>query len=143
MYQIYQVGLNESLESIANKIGIDLSELRRLNGISDNAIVKVGSYIIIPTNQGKTNNYKKYIVKPGDSIYAIARDNNVDYMTLLTFNGLNKNDFIYPNQEILIPTSRTYITKENDTVKDVMDKFNLDMDRLQGLYLATDQTIIY
>lgn len=146
MYQIYQVGPNETLESIADNIGIDIFELRRLNGISDNAAIRTGSYIIVPNNNISpinNTNYKKYIVKKGDSIYSIARNNDVDFNTLLALNGLNKTDYIYPNQEIIIPTNRVYITKENDTVYDIMDKFNLDLNDLKDLLLVQDQTIIY
>ena len=76
-------------------------------------------------------------------MYAIAKENNIDLDTLLKYNGLNKNDYIYPNQEILIPSSRTYITKENDTVKDVIDRLNIDIDKLGNLYLLQDQAITY
>lgn len=145
MYQVYQVLLGETIESIAKKIGLPVDELRRLNGIGDNAIIKEGSYIIIPKNMINNDNmnYKTYIVKQGDNMYQIARDNNIDFKTLLKINGLKENDYIYPNQEIIIPNRNTYVTNNNDTVMDVMTKLNIKEDKIGNLYLQEDQIIFY
>ena len=143
MYQVYQIGPNETIDVIARKLGVSSEELRRLNGLVNGASVMSGSYIIIPSNNTMNMQKNKYIVKSGDNMYAIAKENNIDLDTLLKYNGLNKNDYIYPNQEILIPSSRTYITKENDTVKDVIDRLNIDIDKLGNLYLLQDQAITY
>ena len=145
MYQVYQVLLGETIESIAKKIGLPVDELRRLNGIGDNAIIKEGSYIIIPKNMINNDNmnYKTYIVKQGDNMYQIARDNNIDFKTLLKINGLKENDYIYPNQEIIIPSRNTYVTNNNDTVMEVMTKLNIKEDKIGNLYLQEDQIIFY
>lgn len=140
MYQIYQVGYNETLGSISNKLGISEDELRRLNGIGDNVSIREGSYIIIPTT--KSNNYTSYIVKPNDNLYQIARLNNIDLDSLLTLNGLNKNDYIYPNQEILIPTGKMYITKDNDTIGYLIN-MNIPLDKMKELKVVSDQIITY
>lgn len=140
MYQIYQVGYNETLGSISNKLGIPEDELRRLNGIGDNDRIREGSYIIIPTT--KSSNYTSYIVKPNDNLYQIARLNNIDLDSLLTLNGLNKSDYIYPNQEILIPTSKMYITKENDNIEYLIN-MNIPLDKMKKLKVVSDQIITY
>jgi len=84
----------------------------------------------------------------GDTLYDIARRNNVDVNTLLLLNGLNQNDFLYPGQEIVIPAnnSKIYITKEGDTLSKILDENNISFDELnrrnQNLYLLEDQMII-
>ena len=47
-------------------------------------------------------------------------------------NGLEINDYIYPNQEILIPKSgySYYITKEGDTLETVADTFKVTKNKL-------------
>ena len=142
MYQIYQVGPNESINSIANKLNIAVDELKRINGLSNNTNLMTGSYLIIPS-KGVKKDYNTYIVKPGDNMYMIAKENGIDLDTLISINGLNKDDYIYPNQEIIIPSNRTYITKENDKIKDIITKTNIDMDKLGNLYLMQDQIIKY
>lgn len=134
MYKIYQVG-NETLEDIAKKLNTSVDEIVKLNGTQN---IMPGSYIIVPANKDFTT----YIVKQGDNIYSIAKNNNVDYDTLLKVNGLDPNDYIYPNQEIIIPNRRVYVTKENETIKDIINKLNInDIKTIEDLYLLKDQMI--
>lgn len=134
MYKIYQVG-NETLEDIAKKTNSSVDEIVKLNGTSN---IITGSYIIVPAN----NDFITYIVKQGDNIYSIAKNSGIDYETLLKLNGLNPSDYIYPNQEIIIPNRKMYITNENETIKEVMNKLNLnDIKNIEDLYLVKDQII--
>lgn len=149
MYQVYQIQNGETIESIAIKLNTTSDELRRLNGIGDNATIREGSYIIIPNVTGNMNfnyndpNYKKYIVQKGDNIYKIARENNVDYNTLLKLNGLKNDDYIYPDEEIIIPIKNTYVTGENDKISDLLNKLNIKLSDIEDLYLVEDQIINY
>ena len=134
MYKIYQVQ-NETLEDIARKLNTTVDEIVRLNGTSN---IAPGSYIIVPSSRDFTT----YIVKQGDNIYSIAKNNGVDYETLLKINGLDQNDYIYPNQEIIIPNRRVYVTKENETIRDIINKLNIkDIKNIEDLYLVKDQMI--
>lgn len=134
MYKIYQVQ-NETLEDIARKLNTTVDEIVRLNGTSN---IAPGSYIIVPSSRDFTT----YIVKQGDNIYSIAKNNGVDYETLLKINGLDQNDYIYPNQEIIIPNRNVYVTKENETTREVMNKLNMnDIKNIEDLYLVKDQMI--
>lgn len=80
MYRVYQIQSNETLESIAQKLNTTADVLKRLNGIRDDILLKTGSFIIVPMVDDR---FKIYIVKQGDTIYSIARDNNLDYDLLL------------------------------------------------------------
>ena len=99
MYTIYQIMVGDTLESIASKFNTDVNNLLKINNIDNNTLFP-GNSIVVPRN----NSYlMEYIVKEGDTIYSIARKNNVSKDTLLSLNGLNEYDYIYPNQQILIP----------------------------------------
>ena len=39
----------------------------------------------------------------GDTLYNIASNNKIDVNLLAQLNGINKSDYIYPNQTLLIP----------------------------------------
>lgn len=80
MYRVYQIQSNETLESIAQKLNTTADVLKRLNGIRDDILLKTGSFIIVLMVDDR---FKIYIVKQGDTIYSIARDNNLDYDLLL------------------------------------------------------------
>lgn len=138
MYKIYQIIANETLDDIARKFNTTREELIRLNGNIDNLM---GSYLIVPNN----SEYETYIVKSGDNIYKIARDNNIDIATLLKINGLDNDDYIYPNQQILLPTNKMYITNESDTMGIILNKLGItpnEISNLDEIKVKGDQTII-
>lgn len=146
MYKIYQINNNDTLESIANYFNVNLDEMKKINGIIDNMELTKGSLIIVPSSEN-SENYKKYIVKKGDNLYSIAKNYNVDLDTLLKLNGLEKDDYIYPNEEILIPNKNMYIVEKNDTLFSVAKKLGKSVNELSNLndniYLKEDQTIIF
>ena len=143
MYSIYKIMFKDTLESIANKTNTTVDKLREINSRIN---LEPGSYIIVPANSDDA--FEMYIVKSGDTLYGIARDYNITVDDLITLNGLNKNDYLYPNQEIMVPTGKAniYITKSGDTIDKVLKNFNTDYEELKkqnrNLYLAQDQIII-
>jgi LysM repeat protein len=68
---------------------------------------------------------------------------------LIKLNGLDKDDYIYPGQEILIPNEnvRIYITEEGSTLRDAASKLGDDVNSIlmqnDTIYLQPDQLIIY
>lgn len=146
MYRVYQVQANDTLESIAQSLNTNVDVLKRLNGISDNMQLMPSSFIIVPVTDDR---FTTYIVKQGDTIYGIAREYGVDDDVLLKINGLNKEDYIYPNQEIIIPNKnyKFYVTTEGDTLESVVRNLNIDYNNLLGnnkeIFLIEDQLIIY
>ena len=74
--------------------------------------------------------YDKYIIKKGDTLYGISKQYNINPELLSLLNGLNMNDYIYENQEILIPKSgySYYLTKEGDTLNNMLDLFKVSYD---------------
>lgn len=146
MYRVYQVQEGETLESIAQNLNTTVDTLKRLNGINGVSELIPGSFIIIPMIDDR---FITYTVKNGDSIYSIAREYDVDPDLVLRLNGLEKDGYIYPTQELLIPTKnyKFYITKEGDTISSVVDNLQIDYNTLLGsnkeLFLEEDQLIIY
>lgn len=136
MYSVYEVRKNESLNDIANKLNISLEELISLNNNVNT--IKEGQLIIIPNE----NQYNTYVVKKGDNLYNIAKRYNVDEKIIELLNGLKENEYIYPGQKLLIPKDNVYVTKENDTVKKLLDS-GINLDNLYNIYLQNDQIIFY
>ena len=124
MYEIYKVQTGDTLDSIANKYGTTQALLLQINGLPDSYTPLPNSEIIVPLNQNST--YKYYTVKKGDNMYRIAEENNVNYELLLQINGLEKDDYIYPNQTILLPQNglSLYLTKQGDTLSEILENFN-------------------
>ena len=68
---------------------------------------------------------------------------------LSMLNGLDNEDYIYPNQVIMIPKEnvRIYITAEGDTLQNIIKVINADTNKFlmenNNLYLLPEQLIIY
>lgn len=145
MYEVYMVKIGDSMESIATSHDIDVDELRKINGLFSPNEVVVGSLLVVPV-MGKRN-YQYYTVKKGDSIYEIAKKYGIDYNLLLQLNGLDKDDYIYPNQSLMLPAEgiEFYLVKENETLQDILRKKRVSADDLiknnDKIYLREGQLL--
>ena len=146
MYKIYQVEYGDTIDLIANKTNTTTDNIKNINGINNDADLVVGSLIIVPNKNDMV--FENYKVKQGDSIYSIARLYNVDPNTLLLLNGLNKNEYIYPNQEITVPLKGVsiYVTKQGDTIDGIINNLGIDANTLnkenKRIFVMEDQLII-
>lgn len=143
MYDVYQIKVGDNINSIANMYNTTSEVIRTLN---PNSSFGVGTTIVVP----KINKYfEMYNIQKGDSLYEIARRYNTDYNLLALLNGLNVNDYIYPNTTIMVPKKdvKYYITKENDTIMSVNNLLDSDINRLldenKNIYLKEGQLIVY
>lgn len=144
MYSVYKIMFGDTLDSIANKTNTSVEELMNINSNID---MNVDSYIVVPANSN--DSFFTYIVKSGDNLYQIAREYNISAQDLASINGIKINDYLYPNQQIMVPTDGTniYVTKEGDTLDFVLDSFNTNYDTIKRqnkkIYLMPDQLIIF
>ena len=92
--------------------------------------------------------FEYYEIKKGDTLYDIARRYNINPELLASLNGLNNDDFIFPEQTILIPKSNYsyYITKKGDTLNGVGDIFGINNEELLKenpiIYLLEGQLLV-
>lgn len=99
--------------------------------------------------QLKSEYFDCYTVINGDTLYKIAKDNNMDVSLLAELNGINVDDYIYPNQVLLMPKAGSilYITAIGDTLQEIAKGLNVDINTLimqnKNLYLQPEQLIIY
>lgn len=145
MYDKYTVGYNESLNDIATYFNTTKEELMSINNLYDESMLRAGMDIAVPISN---DYFTTYTVNSGDNLYAIARRYNINPTLLAALNGLNMEDYIYPNQQIMIPKSgySFYITKDGDTLSLVADKFKKNADEIikmnQTIYLLPGQLMI-
>ena len=145
MYDIYTVNNNETITSIATKLNINPNLLSSIN----NNVVNLtpGMTLLIPKKNNEYFDY--YKVSKGDTIFNIARKYDVNINMLSMLNGLDNEDYIYPNQVIMIPKEnvRIYITAEGDTLQNIIKGINADTNKFllenNNLYLLPEQLIIY
>ena len=147
MFKIYRIMPGDTLESISVSMGINLDELKRINGIVGNPILIPGTNLIVPNREEDV--YMQYMVKQGDTIYGIARNNNIDKKILLLINGMEENDYIYPNEPILIPKENVglYLTEDGDTISSISENLsispNMMLEMNDTIFLSPNQIIVY
>lgn len=147
MYDVYTVKLGDTIEGISEIYNTDINELISLNGIIDLSNLKVGMKIIVPNDD--KNPYRYYTVKKGDTLDVLADRYNIDYKLLVKLNGLEEDDYIYPNQILIFPKVGVslYLTKRDDTISSVMESVGMNIYELiennQDIYLREEQIIVY
>lgn len=146
MYDKYLIKQGDTLDSIADRFNTTEAIILDLNNIAFPDMLRAGKEIIVPIN--KSTYFEYYTIKKGDTLYGIAREYNINPDLLAILNGLNSNDYIYPNQEILIPKSSYsyYVTADGDTISTVSKKFNIGQSELinsnETIYLLPGQLLV-
>lgn len=146
MYDKYLIKEGETLDDIASRFNTSVDMILNINDMYSREYLREGEEIIVPKNQESYFTY--YTVNQGDSLYQIARKYNINPSLLALLNGLNMEDYIYPNQRLIIPKSgySFYITKDGDTLEIVRDKFNKNWEDIlkynETIYLLPGQLMI-
>ena len=139
MYDIYQIKLNDTIESLANRYGTTIEELRRLN---PNSSFGVGSNIIVPTTK---EYFEVYTIEKGDNLYNIARKYNTSVDNLKSINNITT-DSLAIGQIIKLPStsstaSDTYIVKKGDSLYSIARTYNTSVDKLKEINNLTSNAL--
>ena len=125
---IYNVVRGDTLWGIARKNSISLNSLLGSNPkLSKSSKLSIGQEIMIPSagvavpspvtpisqvsETGSSSG--SYVVKSGDSLSRIARNNQVSLSSLMELNGMNSQSIIRPGQTLLIPSESSPVTAIN------------------------------
>lgn len=70
------------------------------------------------------------VVRRGDTLYSIARSNNVPLRDVIEANHLIPPYNLYPGQILRMPTARFHIVAKGDTFYNISKRYNVDMSSL-------------
>lgn len=106
------------------------------------AVTEYAGYTYTLPGEIPNQNSEIYIVKRGDTLYSIARDNNITISELKQLNNLSNNT-IYIGQQLLLKkrieeelpneNDKLYIVKKGDTLYSISRKLNISVDTLKSL----------
>lgn len=122
----YKIKPGDSLSVIARQHKTTVKLLRRVNKLHGNSI-RAGRHLLIPVSSHALEHYvysaeqrtasiqnrqrkgskQHYVVKPGDSLWKIARNHNVSYRKLAKWNGMAPGDPLKTGQRLVIWTDQT------------------------------------
>jgi LysM repeat protein len=92
----------QTLTGIARWYGVDMWALARANGIVNPSFIYVGQRLVIPAT-GSAMPGQSYRVRPGDTLYSIARRYGVTAWSLAQANGIYNLNHIIVGQLLVIP----------------------------------------
>ena len=137
----YIVKSGDSLYAIARKYNITVDEIKRLNNLTSNNL-SIGQMLFIPTTSSPSNE-NIYLVKSGDSLYAIARKFNTSVDEIKRLNNLTSNNLSI-NQRLIIPSSSTqniYTVKSGDSLYAIARTFNTTVNDIKRLNNLTSNNL--
>ena len=146
MYKIYTIKKGDTLTSLADKFNTTVDNLMNINSYEPIEPLIENDKIIVPNN---SELFEVYKIKPGDTMYSIAKMTNSNLDDLLNLNGLKEGEYIYPGEEILIPSKGTkfLITRDGDTVSSVVEELGTNELQLRlqndSIYLRPEQLLVY
>ena len=155
---MYTVGSGDTLYSIAKKYNTTVQKIIDLNYLKSTNLT-VGEVIRIPEVYTKEEdmvlpNYVNYIVKRGDTLYSIARNNNITVDTLIKDNNLSGALQIGQVIKIRVPSSNmtveecigpeyippvntnptlSYVVKKGDSLYSIASKYNTSVSEIVRL----------
>lgn len=134
---VYIVQKGDTLWTIAKKFNTSVDEIKKVNNLTSNAL-SVGQKLKIPTKEAIVEK-DTYVVKSGDSLYAIAQKYGVTVDEIKRANNLTSN-ILSIGQTLIIPTTDTepvadyinYTVKSGDSLYSIAKQYNTTVDELIG-----------
>lgn len=114
-YKRHQIKSGDTLQHIAKRYGIRVDDIVALNRISNPRALRIGQDLILPLNRDfstlpvteladdyQRSHRKNYKVRPGDSLWSIARKCDVTEKQLRVWNRLGWSNVIQPGKVLLV-----------------------------------------
>jgi LysM repeat protein len=107
----YVVRRGDTLFSIARRFGTTIGAIAQANGISNPRYIRAGQRLIIPgaypacAPPPAVPGATVYIVRPGDTLYSIARRYRTTVAAIAWANGIANPGRIWVGQRLVMPTS--------------------------------------
>jgi LysM repeat protein len=148
----YTVLQGDSLWSIANKFGITVDELKKINNLTSNTL-QIGQILKVTGEEEVVpEDYLLYTVESGDSLWSIANKYNTTVATLMSINNLSSSS-LKINQQLLIPKAKeieviiepekgvNYVVKSGDTLYSIAGNYKTTVNAIKEANNLTTNTL--
>lgn len=173
----YTVKPGDTIGAIAKRHGLSTDGLLSLNRMNARTVIYPGQKITLggkagaekpassaPATPAVKTSGSTYVVKPGDTLGAIASRAGVSLQSLLSDNKLSMTSIIYPGQKLTIggtgaapapapgkpapapapaPQAGSYTVKGGDTLGAIASRHGVSLQALLGANTMTTATVIY
>jgi len=122
-YKTYKIRRGDTISTVAKRHNKSTKELLVANNLKKGVIIKLGKTLKIPYTVTKTvvindsvksvrkksNEFKKYIIKKGDTLFTIARKHHTTTKEIREANNLKKGEILQLGRELKVPIN-TYFS---------------------------------
>lgn len=130
--RVHEVQKGDTLSKIASLYKIDINNLKQWNRLDDNSVLKIGQKLFLYSPNEEQEKVKTsigtqeeiYVVKQGDTLSKIARENNTSIKNIMELNGFSENSRLQIGQKILLSkkvgnnkTDVLQTSKEKNSIK--------------------------
>ena len=153
----YTVVLGDTLSAIAERFGTTVSELQRLNNISNPNLIQVGQVLTI--RGGSSSSYSSdestitYTVVSGDTLSEIAQRYGTTVSELQRLNNISNPNLIQVGQVLTIrggssssyssdESTITYTVVSGDTLSEIAQRYGTTVSKLQRLNNISNPNLI-
>ena len=114
-YGIYIVGKGDALYTIAKRLGVKQSELKKINGLKNASLLSIGQKLKVPLPQEMVDALSSaiYKVEEGDTLLSIAKKFNLDAKDIVLFNHIKDATTIQKGKLLKLPLP--YVLKKIET----------------------------
>lgn len=119
---VYSVRSGDTLSGIAKKNGVSMTSVMEFNKLTSRSLLRKGQQVMIPLNNrgyeakivkatrimpklASNDDYQKYVVRSGDTLWNISRKFNVTVSELRKWNQLHRSS-IFPGQKLVVSSQK-------------------------------------
>lgn len=99
--------------------------------------------IIVTANAAQGNQVREYIVKDGDTLWSIARANNITTDTIRWANDISDIDYVKPGTKLLIPpiVGVLHTVKAGETIKGIASRYSASAAQIESYNNIIDEEL--
>lgn len=115
----------------------------RWNSARSNALNPLEYLSEYGNQQEELEDASTYLVKPGDTLSAIAQRYNTKVDTLCDLNEIRNKNLIYPGQVLQLSSTNIYTVKKGDTISEIAARYNTSVNKLATTNDIKNKNLIY
>ena len=143
----YIVKPGDTLYAIASRYNTTVDAIKNLNNLTGN-VLSIGQVLRLPSSNDEDVSPSTYIVRPGDTLYAIANRYNTTVDAIKRLNNLTS-DVLTVGQVLKIPTNNqggsgnvlSYTVKVGDTLFSIASRYGTTVDAIKRLNNLTSNVL--